>query len=101
MLTEKEKVVLALWICGQTAKQSASYLGKSNRTVEFHREKVKCKLGVYCASELRIKVLESSEFNSILQLGMNLILRATNKFKVASAFSLVNSRNKIYSEQRV
>jgi DNA-binding NarL/FixJ family response regulator len=75
MLTEQEKNILALWICGQTAKQSGSFLGRSNRTIEFHRDKIKCKLGVYRSSDLRNKIMSSLEFNSILQIGLNLLYK--------------------------
>lgn len=73
MLTEKERTVIALWLCGQTAKQSAPYLKISDRTVEYHRERVKCKLGIYCASELHRAIFKSGNFFEILKHGVKLI----------------------------
>lgn len=73
LLTEKESIILTLWLCGQTAKQSGSYLDKSARTIEYHRERIKCKLGVYCKSELYIKAIKSPEFMVLLERGKKFI----------------------------
>lgn len=72
-LTTIEYSVLALWFCSQTAKQTAVYLKKSNRTIEYYRERIKCKLGIYCASELHKLNLPNETFIEILQHGRNLI----------------------------
>ena len=77
-------------------KETAIIIKKSNRTVEFHREKIKCKLGVYCVSELRVKVLESSEFNAIFEQGMNLILKTTNKFHFVTMNNIFFMKNKFH-----
>jgi DNA-binding CsgD family transcriptional regulator len=52
MLTAREREVLQLLAAGSTARESSSLLGISPRTVEFHRENIKAKLGVRSIAEL-------------------------------------------------
>lgn len=80
VLTKKELDVLALWLCGQTAKQSASYLGKSHRTIESHRERIKCKLGIYRSSELRQKAITTHEYSLVLEQGLQLLNKSKELF---------------------
>ncbi len=51
-LTAREKEVLGLLAAGSTARESSAQLGISPRTVEFHRENLKEKLGVRSIAEL-------------------------------------------------
>jgi DNA-binding CsgD family transcriptional regulator len=51
-LTVREREVLRLLAAGSTARESSSLLGISPRTVEFHRENLKEKLGVRSIAEL-------------------------------------------------
>ena len=51
-LTAREKEVLQLLAAGSTARESSGQLGISPRTVEFHRENIKEKLGVRSIAEL-------------------------------------------------
>ena len=51
-LTAREKEVLQLLAAGSTARESSAMLGISPRTVEFHRENIKEKLGVRSIAEL-------------------------------------------------
>lgn len=88
-LTEKERLVLALWICGQTAKQSAIYLKKSNRTIEFHRERIKCKLGVYSATELHLRAVTCPEFMQIQQKGVELIRDSSDQLHLGQKTAVV------------
>lgn len=52
LLTGREKEVLQLLAAGSTARESSGLLGISPRTVEFHRENIKEKLGVRSIAEL-------------------------------------------------
>jgi len=51
-LTAREKEVLQLLAAGSTARESSVLLSISPRTVEFHRENIKEKLGVRSIAEL-------------------------------------------------
>jgi DNA-binding CsgD family transcriptional regulator len=51
-LTAREREVLRLLAAGSTARESSNLLGISPRTVEFHRENIKEKLGVRSIAEL-------------------------------------------------
>lgn len=51
-LTSREREVLQLLAAGSTARESSNLLGISPRTVEFHRENIKEKLGVRSIAEL-------------------------------------------------
>lgn len=64
-LNEREQDVLALWFCGQTAKESALVLNKSSRTVEYYRDRIKLKLGVGRLPELG-KLLTESDLMLLL-----------------------------------
>lgn len=73
ILNEKELLIVSLWLCGQTAKQTGRHLERSGRTIEFHREKIKCRLGVYSESELWVRAIKSPEFIPLLQKGKEFI----------------------------
>lgn len=73
-LNTKERAILALWICGESAKQSSRYLNFSYRTVEHYRDKIRCKFGVMSTEELRRQVLLSDQFELVMQLARQLLL---------------------------
>ena len=72
-LTRMEYAVLSLWLCSRTAKQTGIYLIKSGRTIEYYRERIKCKFGIYCASELHKITLPNEAFTEMLQHGRKLM----------------------------
>lgn len=80
-LSVKEKNVLALWVCGQTAKQSGIYLQRSSRTIEYYRERIKCKFGIYRISELYPIIMRNSEFEILIQEAKELMINAAKKNK--------------------
>jgi DNA-binding CsgD family transcriptional regulator len=51
-LTKREGEILQLIVSGQTNKQIAQFLTRSERTVEFHRNRLMRKLGAHNAAEL-------------------------------------------------
>jgi len=51
-LTKTQKKVLKLWLDGHTSRQIADLLGRSVRTIEDHRHKIKKKLGVKTQADL-------------------------------------------------
>jgi DNA-binding CsgD family transcriptional regulator len=57
ILSDREKVVLAQIIRGNSSKKTARILGISPRTVDFHRARIMHKLGARNAAELVRKVL--------------------------------------------
>jgi FixJ family two-component response regulator len=64
-LTAREREVYELIIAGKANKQIASTLGLSDKTIEFHRAKLKRKLGAKSTAELvRISVLAGPQASS-------------------------------------
>lgn len=51
-LTKREGEILQLIVSGQTNKQIAQRLSRSERTVEFHRNRLMRKMGAHNAAEL-------------------------------------------------
>lgn len=51
-LTKREEEILRLIVSGQTNKQIAQYLSRSERTVEFHRNRLMRKMGAHNAAGL-------------------------------------------------
>jgi DNA-binding CsgD family transcriptional regulator len=51
-LTKREEEILQMIVSGQTNKQIAQCLSRSERTVEFHRNRLMRKLGAHNAAEL-------------------------------------------------
>jgi DNA-binding CsgD family transcriptional regulator len=51
-LTKREGEILNLIVSGQTNKQIAQCLSRSERTVEFHRNRLMRKMGAHNAAEL-------------------------------------------------
>ena len=52
LLTKREGEILQLIVSGQTNKQIAQRLSRSERTVEFHRNRLMRKMGAHNAVEL-------------------------------------------------
>jgi DNA-binding NarL/FixJ family response regulator len=52
LLTKREGEILRLIVSGQTNKQIAQKLSRSERTVEFHRNRLMRKIGAHNAAEL-------------------------------------------------
>ncbi len=52
MLTKREREILRLIAAGQTNKQIARQLSRSERTVEFHRNRLMRKMSAHNAAEL-------------------------------------------------
>ena len=55
-ITHQEYKVLCLWIAGESAKESASFLGIRPRTIEFHRVNVRNKFQAPTFAVLRQKI---------------------------------------------
>ena len=51
-LTKREEEILRLIVSGQTNKQIAHRLSRSERTVEYHRNRLMCKVGAHNAAQL-------------------------------------------------
>jgi DNA-binding CsgD family transcriptional regulator len=51
-LTKREGEILRLIVSGQTNKQIAQCLSRSERTIEFHRNRLMRKVGAHNAAEL-------------------------------------------------
>jgi DNA-binding NarL/FixJ family response regulator len=51
-LTKREGEILQMIVSGQTNKQIAQSLSRSERTVEFHRNRLMRKMGAHNAAEL-------------------------------------------------
>lgn len=51
-LTKREEEILRLIVSGQTNKQIARQLSRSERTVEYHRNRLMQKLGAHNAAQL-------------------------------------------------
>jgi DNA-binding CsgD family transcriptional regulator len=51
-LTKREGEILQMIVSGQTNKQIAQHLSRSERTVEFHRNRLMRKMGAHNAAEL-------------------------------------------------
>jgi DNA-binding CsgD family transcriptional regulator len=58
-ITPREKVILAEIVRGATSKETASRLGISPRTVEFHRANIMSKVGARNAADLVRKVSQT------------------------------------------
>lgn len=71
---ETEKQVLALWACSQTAKESARYLGISVRSVNYYREKLRCRLGVHTSNQLINRIIFMENFESLIRIGKEYLL---------------------------
>jgi DNA-binding CsgD family transcriptional regulator len=57
ILTKREKEILRLIGAGQTNKQIARHLSRSERTVEFHRNRLMRKMSAHNAAELVRKAI--------------------------------------------
>jgi DNA-binding NarL/FixJ family response regulator len=51
-LTKREVEILQMIVSGQTNKQIAQHLSRSERTIEFHRNRLMRKAGAHNAAEL-------------------------------------------------
>ena len=51
-LTKREREILRLIVSGKTNRQIAQHLSRSERTVEFHRNRLMRKIGAHNAAEL-------------------------------------------------
>ncbi len=58
-LSKRESEILRLIISGKTNKQIAGRLSRSERTVEFHRNRLMRKLGVHNAAQLVKSALQT------------------------------------------
>ncbi|MFI4956544.1 MAG: helix-turn-helix transcriptional regulator [Gammaproteobacteria bacterium] len=74
LCNEKEQLVLALWACSQSIKESARQLKISERTVDYYRGRLKCRFGVHSSNELIRKIIMMDEYESLIRLGRNLLI---------------------------
>jgi two-component system secretion response regulator SsrB len=63
-LTKREGEVLQLIVSGRTNKQIAKQLSRSERTVEFHRNRLMRKMSAHNAAELVIGIIWIISLNS-------------------------------------
>lgn len=70
-LTSKESICLFYTLRGKTAKQTATILSRSQRTVEIHLEKIKAKFNVSSKSELITTAIEAG-FMTLIPSGIPL-----------------------------
>jgi DNA-binding CsgD family transcriptional regulator len=72
--SEKEQLVLALWACNQSIKESAKYLKISERTIDYYRGRLKCRFGARSSNELIRKIIMMDEYETLIRLGRNLLI---------------------------
>lgn len=73
--SKKEELVLALWACNQTVKESARYLKVSERTVDYYRGRLKCRFGAVSSNELIKKLIMMEDYENLIREGRNFLLQ--------------------------
>lgn len=68
-LDQKQLLILALWACGQTVKESARHLKISERGVNYYRGRLRCMLNAHSSNEVISKLIMMDDYESLIRLG--------------------------------
>jgi len=87
-LTQKELLILALWACSQTVKESAKHLNLSDRTVNYYRGRLRCMLNARSSNEVISKLIMMDDYEALIRFGkMFLTKTASPEVLILDCFS--------------
>lgn len=68
-LSQNEQLVLALWACSQSIKESARYLNLSERTIDYYRSRLRCRLNARTSNEMITKLIMMDDYEALVHMG--------------------------------
>lgn len=68
-LNQKELLILALWACSQTVKETARHLKFSERAINYYRGRLRCMFNANSSNEVISKLIRMDEYESLIRLG--------------------------------
>lgn len=87
-LNQKQLLILALWACGQTVKESATHLNSSQRTINYYRGRLRCMLHANSSNEVIRKLIMMDEYESLIRLGKMYLTKTISLDLIAKSFTI-------------